>query len=50
MATALILLVKPFGLNWMAYALMTGTFLVLHFTKIKIPIVIIIGVALGMIF
>jgi len=50
MATALILLVKPFGLNWMAYVLMTGTFLVLHFTKIKTPIVIIIGVALGMIF
>lgn len=50
MATALILLVKPFGLNWMAYVLMTGTFLVLHFTKIKTPILIIIGVALGMIF
>ncbi|MET3499361.1 chromate transporter [Mucilaginibacter rubeus] len=50
MATALILLVRPFGLNWTAYALMIGTFLVLHFTKIKIPIVIIIGVVLGIIF
>ncbi|WP_431200695.1 chromate transporter [Mucilaginibacter sp. P25] len=50
MATALILLVRPFGLNWTAYALMIGTFLVLHFTKIKTPIVIIIGVVLGIIF
>ena len=50
MATALILLVRPFGLNWTAYALMVGTFLVLHFTKIKTPIVIIIGVVLGIIF
>ncbi len=50
MATALILLVRPFGLNWVAYLLMAGTFLLLHFTKIKTPIVIIIGVVLGMIF
>lgn len=50
MATALILLTKPFGLNPMAYALMIGTFLLLNFTKIKTPIVIIIGVVLGLIF
>ena len=50
MATALILLTRPFGLNWMAYLLMAGTFLLLNFTKIKTPIVIIIGIVLGLIF
>ena len=50
MATALILLTRPFGLNLMAFGLMLGTFLLLYFTKIKTPVVIIIGVALGLIF
>jgi chromate transporter len=50
MATALILLTKPFGLNLMAYGLMIATFLLLSFTKIKTPVVIIIGVILGLIF
>jgi chromate transporter len=50
MATAFIILVRPFGGNWMAYGLMLGTFLLLHFTKIKTPVIIIIGVLLGMFF
>ncbi|MGF7037168.1 chromate efflux transporter [Mucilaginibacter lappiensis] len=50
MATAFILLVKPFGGDWVAYGLMTGTFALLHFTKIKTPVVIIIGVLLGIFF
>ena len=50
MATALILLVRPFGLNWLAYLLMAGTFLLLTFTKVKTPVVIIIGIILGLIF
>jgi chromate transporter len=50
MATALILLTRPFGLNWMAYLLMAGTFVLLNYTKIKTPVVIIIGIALGLIF
>ena len=50
MATALILLTKPFGLNWMAYLLMSATFVLLKFTKTKTPVVIIIGVVLGLIF
>jgi chromate transporter len=50
MATALILLAKPFGLNWMAYLIMAATFLILKFTRIKTPIVIIIGIVLGLIF
>ena len=50
MATALILLVHPFGLNWMAYLIMIATFLLLNFTKIKTPVVIVIGVVLGLIF
>src|SRR5665213_823988 len=50
MATALILLTRPFGINFMAYGLMIATFLLLTFTKIKTPVVIIIGVVLGLIF
>ncbi|MFB9844343.1 chromate efflux transporter [Mucilaginibacter ginsenosidivorans] len=50
MATALIMLTIPFGLHWEAYGLMAGTFLLLTFTKIKTPVVIIIGVVLGLIF
>ncbi|HZY40347.1 MAG TPA: chromate efflux transporter [Mucilaginibacter sp.] len=50
MATALILLTKPFGLNWLAYVVMAITFLLLNFTKIKAPVIIILGVALGLIF
>lgn len=50
MATALIMLTKPFGINFLAYGLMTGTFLLLTFTKIKTPVVIIIGVVLAFIF
>jgi chromate transporter len=50
MATALILLTRPFGLNWMAYLIMTATFLLLQFTKVKTPIVIVIGVVLGLLF
>ncbi|HWZ03341.1 MAG TPA: chromate efflux transporter [Mucilaginibacter sp.] len=50
MATALILLTKPFGLNGLAYLIMAGTFLLLNYTKIKAPVVIIIGIALGLIF
>src|ERR1700761_2535 len=50
MATALILLVRPFGVDWMAYGLMAGSFCLLYFTKIKTPIVIIIGVILGLMF
>ncbi len=50
MATAFILLARPFGLDWLAYGLMIGTGLLLYFTKIKAPIVILIGVVLGLIF
>ena len=50
MATAFILLAKPFGLDWLAYVLMISTFLLLKFTKIKTPIVILIGIVLGLVF
>jgi chromate transporter len=49
MATAFILLVRPFGGNWIAYLLMLGTFLLLKFTKIKAPLIIVIGVVIGLI-
>jgi chromate transporter len=50
MATALILLTRPFGANLLAYGLMIGSFALLYFTKVKTPIVIVIGVVLGLIF
>ncbi|MFD2866520.1 chromate efflux transporter [Mucilaginibacter antarcticus] len=50
MATAFILLVQPFGGNWMAYGVMIATFLLLQFTKVKTPVVILIGVVLGLAF
>lgn len=48
MATAFILLARPFGMDWMAYVLMIATGLLLQFTKIKAPVLIIIGIALGL--
>jgi chromate transporter len=50
MATALILLTRPFGASWLAYGLMIGSFALLYFTKVKTPVVIVIGVILGLIF
>ncbi|HEY8782830.1 MAG TPA: chromate efflux transporter [Mucilaginibacter sp.] len=50
MATALILLARPFGLHWLAYIVMACTFLLLYFTKIKTPVIIIIGIVLGLVF
>ncbi len=50
MATALIFLTKPFGTNWMAYLIMAGTFLLLNYTRLKTPVVILIGIALGLVF
>jgi chromate transporter len=50
MATAFIQLVAPFGTNFMAYSIMAGAFALLYFTKIKTPIVILIGVVLGLVF
>jgi chromate transporter len=50
MATAFILLTKPFFGDWLAYGLMIGTFALLYFTKIKTPVVIIIGIVLGLVF
>jgi len=50
MATALILLMRPFGLNWMAYLIMAATFLLLYFTKVKTPVIILTGVVLGLVF
>jgi len=50
MATALILLTRPFGLDWIAYLIIAVTFLLLKFTKIKAPVIIVIGVVLGLVF
>jgi len=50
MATALILLIRPFGLDWLSYLIMAATFLLLYFTRIKTPVIIVVGIALGLIF
>ncbi|WP_311947583.1 chromate efflux transporter [Mucilaginibacter terrae] len=50
MATALILLVAPFGTDWMSYLIMADAFCLLYFTRIKAPVVIIIGIVLGLMF
>jgi chromate transporter len=49
MATALILLVRPFGLDWTAYLIMICSFLILNFTKIKAPLLIVAGVIIGLV-
>lgn len=50
MGTAFIMLARPFGFDWLAYLLMTCTFLLLKFTKIKTPVIIVIGIVLGLVF
>lgn len=50
MATTFILLARPFAVDWLAYLIMLATGLLLHFTKIKTPVIILIGVVLGLIF
>ncbi|RFZ86046.1 chromate efflux transporter [Mucilaginibacter terrenus] len=47
MATAFILLVMPFKLNVLAYGSMVVTFLLLRYTRIKAPVIILIGIAAG---
>ena len=47
MLTALLLMIKPFELNWLAFLIMGATFAILNYTKIKTPIIIILGVIIG---
>lgn len=44
---AFILLVKPMGLNVMGIGVMTGTFLVLNYTRISPPFIVLAGILLG---
>jgi chromate transporter len=50
MATALILLSQPLGLKLLSFGIVIATFLILKFTSIKTPWVIVIGVLLGWFF
>ncbi|RKR83135.1 chromate transporter [Mucilaginibacter gracilis] len=50
MATAFLLLYRPVGINLLANGIIVATFLLLKYTKIKTPFIIVIGVALGFIF
>jgi chromate transporter len=47
MIAAFFLLVAPVGLNFLSYAIMLATFLILRFTKIKTPYIILVGVVAG---
>lgn len=44
---AFILLVKPIGLNWMSIAVIVSTFLVLNYTRISPPFIVLAGILLG---
>ncbi|MEE1944139.1 chromate efflux transporter [Pedobacter sp. KR3-3] len=44
---AFMLLVKPIGFNALPISILIGTFLVLNFTKISPPIIVLIGIVLG---
>ena len=44
---AFILLIKPIGFNLMPLSIILGTFLLLNFTKISPPLIIIAGIVLG---
>lgn len=47
---AFILLVKPIGLDFMAIVVLLVTFLVLNFTKISPPVIVLAGILLGYFF
>jgi len=44
---AFILLVKPIGLDFMAIIILICTFLILNFTKISPPVIVLAGILLG---
>lgn len=50
MIAAFILLMIPIGLDWKTIAIITVTFLILNFTQIKTPYLIITGVLMGLMF
>lgn len=50
MATAFLLLYRPVGINLLANGIIIATFLLLKYTPIKTPIIIVIGVVLGFVF
>jgi chromate transporter len=47
---AFLFLLKPIGINWMSIGLVTASFLILNFTNIRTPFLIIAGIALGYFF
>ena len=47
MVAAFILLLHPMGINLLSISIVTGTFLLLVFTKIRTPVLIFAGVILG---
>lgn len=50
MVAAFLFLAEPFATDFRGIGLMIGTFLLLHFTPVKTPIVILMGVLLSVIF
>ena len=50
MATAFLLLIRPVGISILANAIIIITFLLLKYTPLKTPVVIVIGVILGLVF
>lgn len=50
MGATFLFLLHPINLNWQAIGTMAFTFLILTFTKVKTPILILIGILLGFLF
>jgi chromate transporter len=48
MGAAFLLLLQPVGINYLSISLIIMTFLLLVFTRIKTPILILAGVLLGL--
>jgi len=47
---AFILLLIPMGLNWLFLGIMLSTFLLLNFTKISPPVIVLAGILIGYVF
>jgi len=47
---AFILLLIPMGFNWLFLGIMLATFLLLNFTKVSPPIIVLVGILIGYIF
>ena len=48
MAAAFFLLLEPLGFHWQPLLIVAATFLIMHYTRIKTPVLILAGILLGL--